>query len=258
VAERRVEHVMGMPVEVEIRDRRVGAPALDRMFAWLRWVDATFSPYRADSEVRRLDRGALALRDAHPLVRDVLARCERLRVASDGYFDARAGGRLDPSGLVKGWAVDRAGALLTEAGARRFCVDAGGDVLVRGGPWRVGIRHPLRRDCLAAALEVRDAAVATSGAYERGEHIRDPVGGGPARGALSVTVVARDLARADAAATAAFAMGRRGPAWTARLRGCDAMTVLDDEQVALTPGFDRLRVPLNVSAAVSASALSCA
>jgi thiamine biosynthesis lipoprotein len=244
VAERRVEHVMGMPVELVVRDLRLGAGAVERVFAWLRWVDATFSTYRADSEVRRLDRGELALPDAHPLVREVLARCERLRVASGGYFDARAGGALDPSGLVKGWAVDRAGALLSEAGARRFCVNAGGDVLARGGPWRVGIRHPLRRDRLAAALELWDAAVATSGAYERGEHILDPLRGGPARGALSVTVVARDLAHADACATAAFAMGRRGPAWTARLRGCDAMTVLDDEQVLTTPGLARHRIPL--------------
>src|SRR5215208_4811037 len=179
---------MGMPVVV---DADVGPRVLDRVFAWLRFVDATFSTYRADSEICRLDRGELAVRDAHPVVREVLARCERLRVRTGGYFDARAGGRLDPSGLVKGWAVDRAGALLAAAGARRFCVNAGGDVLVRGGPWRIGIRHPLRPDRLAAALEVRDAAVATSGGYERGEHIRDPVGGGAARGALSVTVVAR-------------------------------------------------------------------
>ena len=98
-------------------------------------------------------------------------------------------------------------------------------MLVRGGPWRVGVRHPLRGDALCAALELTDAAVATSGAYERGEHILDPVGGGPARGALSVTVVGRARSpRADAYATAAFAMGERGPAWTraaARVRRDD-------------------------------------
>ena len=119
MAERRVEPVMGMPVSVDVRDANVGADAVDRVFAWLRFVDATFSTYRPDSEVSRLDRGALASGDAHPLVREVLARCERLRVRTGGYFDARATGRLDPSGLVKGWAVDRAGALLAAAGARR-------------------------------------------------------------------------------------------------------------------------------------------
>ena len=233
------EHVMGMPVTV-LADGDV-AP----VFAWLRWVDATFSTYREDSQIRRLDRGELALRDAHPDVREVLARCERLRVATGGYFDARAGGPLDPSGLVKGWAVDRAGALLRG----RFCIDAGGDVLVRGGPWRIGVRHPLRRDALCAALELTDGAVATSGAYERGDHVLDPVGGGPARGALSVTVVTgRSLATADAYATAAFAMGRQGPAWTARMRGCEAMTVLGESEVVCTAGFARHRLALSRAA----------
>ena len=179
---------MGMPVTV------LCSAGAERVFAWLREVDARFSPFREDSEVCRIDRGELAPRDAHPDVRAVLARCERLRVATGGYFDARAGGSLDPSGLVKGWAVDRAAALLEGP----FCIDAGGDVLVRGGPWRVGVRHPRRGRELCAALALTDAAVATSGAYERGDHVLDPVGGGPARGALSVTVVGRSLGTADA------------------------------------------------------------
>ena len=232
-SERRI--VMGMPVTV----RADGGH--DEVFAWLREVDARFSPYREDSEIARLDRGELAPADAHPDVRAVLARCERLRIASGGYFDARAAGRLDPCGLVKGWAVDRAGALLRG----RYFIDAGGDVLVRGGPWRVGIRHPRRADALCAVLTVGDGAVATSGAYERGDHVLDPLGGGPARGALSVTVVGRSLGTADAYATAAFAMGRHGPAWTARLRGWEAMTVLEDEEVLCTRGMARLRSPLS-------------
>ena len=244
MTERRVEHVMGMPVVVDVRDGDAGPDAVDEVFAWLRFVDATFSTYRADSEIRRLDAGALALADAHPLVREVLARGERLRARTGGYFDARAAGRLDPSGLVKGWAVDRAAALLTAAGARRFCVNAGGDVVVRGGPWRVGVQHPRERDRVAAVLSLTDAAVATSGAYERGEHIVDPLTRRPARGALSVTVLGRDLATADAYATAAFAMGERGPAWTATLRGCGAMTVLAGDRVLCTERFLRHRVPL--------------
>ena len=175
MTERRVEQVMGMPVLVDVRDGTTGPDTLDRVFAWLRFVDATFSTYRPDSDVCRLDRGELAPADAHPLVREVLARCERLRGETGGFFDARAAGRLDPSGLVKGWAVDRAAALLSDAGASRFCVNAGGDVVVRGGPWRVGVQHPRQRDRVAAVLALTDAAVATSGAYERGEHIVDPL-----------------------------------------------------------------------------------
>ena len=120
-----------------------------------------------------------------------------------------------------------------------MCVDAGGDVLVRGGGWRVGIRHPLERGLLAATLRADDLAVATSGAYERGEHIVDPHTRRPPAGVLSVTVVGPDLATADAYATAAFAMGEGGPEWTARLRGYEAMTILAGDEVLATPGFLR-------------------
>jgi thiamine biosynthesis lipoprotein len=226
---------MGMPVTVDVRDGGVGG-----VFDWFRWVDAKFSTYKPTSEISRLKRGEL--RDAHPLVREVLARCEELRAITGGSFDARAGAGLDPSGLVKGWAVDRAGALLEAAGARRFLIDAGGDVLLRGGaPWRVGIRHPHERDKVAAVIELADGAVATSGAYERGDHILDPHTGRPARGALSVTVVGPDLATADAYATAAFAMGEKGPEWTARLPGYAAMSVLPGDRVLTTAAFRRLR-----------------
>ena len=211
---------MGMPVRVE------GDVHAGRVFAWLRWVDATFSTYRADSEISRLGRGELD--DPHPLVREVLARCEALRRETDGYFDVRAAGRLDPSGYVKGWAVERAAAF----GRGRFLIDAGGDVVLRGA-WRVGIRHPYERDRLAAAITVCDCAVATSGAYERGPHVVDPHTGRPASGLASVTVVGRDLGTADAYATAAFAAG--DPRRVARL---PAMAIADD-RVFTTPAWPR-------------------
>ena len=189
MTERRVETVMGIPVVIDVRDGAVGAEALDAAFAFLREADATFSTYRADSQISRLNRGELAARDTAPAVQEVLARCESLRAATRGAFDARAPrpGSVDPTGLVKGWAVDRAAAILEAAGARSYCVNAGGDVRVRGGPepgrpWRVGIQHPRRRDRLAAVLAARDLAVATSGAYERGEHIVDPRTGRPPAG----------------------------------------------------------------------------
>ena len=116
---------MGMPVRV------TGEIDAGRVFAWLRWVDATFSTYRPDSEISRLDRGELG--DPHPLgARRCSTRCERLRVETGGLFDVRAGGRLDPSGYVKGWAVERAAAF----GRGRFLIDAGGDIVaarLRGG-----------------------------------------------------------------------------------------------------------------------------
>jgi thiamine biosynthesis lipoprotein len=238
---RRVERVMGIPVGIEVAG--VDARALDDAFAHLRWVDAVFSPFLADSEISRLDAGTLARCDASPDVRVVLDRCAALRARTGGWFDVRATGRLDPSGFVKGWALDGAAAILARAGARSFCLHAGGDVRVGGDRlWRVGIQHPLRRDRVAAVVGARDLGVATSGAYERGPHIVDPHCGRPPEGVLSVTVVAPDLGTADAYATAAFAMGLDGPAWTATLRDCEALTILADGRVLSTPGMDSLRL----------------
>ena len=238
-----VRHVMGMPIGFDVRDPGVD---VEPAFAWLHEVDTTFSTYREDSEIRRLDRGELLLADCRPEVDEVLTRCLELERETAGAFSARPAGRLDPSGLVKGWAVDGAAARLQAAGARNFCINAGGDVLARGRPapgrrWRVGVRHPEQAHQLAAVLEVQDLAVATSGAYERGAHIVDPRTGRAAEGLLSVTVIGRDLATTDAYATAAFAMGADGPAWTATLAGFDAMCVTSDHRVLSTPGFARHR-----------------
>jgi thiamine biosynthesis lipoprotein len=241
---------MGMAVVLDVRDEPVDEAAVERCFAWLREVDARFSTYRSDSEISRLAGRDLALEDAHPDVRAVLARCEELRLETDGFFDvAFAGpGTLDPSGLVKGWAVDRGVSILTAAGHRNLLLNAGGDLRLLGGAlpettWRVGVQHPLEPHHVAAMVEGRDLAVATSGALVRGEHVLDPHRRRPPSGLLSVTVTGPELATADALATAAFAMGaERGPAWTARLQGYAALSILDDHRVLSTPGFPRAEI----------------
>ena len=230
-----VRHIMGMPIEIDVRDEDVD---VEPAFAWLRRADELFSTYRADSEISRLGRGELLLSECAPEVDEVLTRCAALREQTGGYFDVRAGGTLDPSGLVKGWAVAGAADRL---GARRAFINAGGDIATRGGPWRIGIRHPVERSRLAAVLEVSGLAVATSGEYERGRHVLDPHTGRPPEGLLSVTIVGPDLATADAYATAAFAMGAAGPGWTATLDGYDALCITTDHRVLSTPGMDRHR-----------------
>jgi FAD:protein FMN transferase len=244
----RVEAVMGIPVGIDVRDDGVDPAALERAFAHLHAVDAAFSTHRPDSDVGRIAAGTLAPRDARPEVRAVLARCEVLRRATEGRFDVRATGRLDPSGFVKGWAVDGAVAILRAAGARNLCVHAGGDIRVAGErapglPWRIGVQYPLERRRVAAVLHAPAGglSVATSGAYERGEHIIDPRTGRPPRGVLSVTIAGPDLGPADAYATAAFAMGADGPAWTATLRGHAALTILAGGRVLSTRGMAGLR-----------------
>ncbi|MER6083325.1 FAD:protein FMN transferase [Streptomyces sp. NPDC001833] len=234
----RVEHVMGFPVSLRIDDEGDFAEAVDAAFAWLRGVDERFSPFRPDSEVSRLDRGELAESEVSPDLAEVLALCEEYRLATGGAFDVRLPGRgLDPCAVVKGWSVQRAAELLSAAGAKRFCLNAGGDVVAAGGPWRVGVRHPEQADQLCLVLEITDGAVATSGRYERGDHIVDGRTGRPATGLLSVTVVAPTLTEADSVATAAFAMGTDGAAWAASRPGCEVFVVDTDRAVLRTPGL---------------------
>jgi thiamine biosynthesis lipoprotein len=256
---RRVEHIMGMPVTIEVRGPGHHAAAVEAAFAWLRDVDVRFSLHRPDSELSRLNRGELALTDASLDVRAVLEECDRLRHATRGHFDVRAAYRhwsdgqpaaglgVDPTGLVKGWAVQHAADTIAAGGARDFVVAVAGDLCARGRHtpaerWQVGIQHPLDPDAVAAVLEVEDLAVATSGAYARGRHIVDPYGTDPTASLLSVTVVGPDLGTADAYATAAFAMGASGPEWTLSLEPeYGALSVTVDGELLSTPLVAGLR-----------------
>ena len=260
----RVEQVMGLPVAIDVRDPGVSAAAIDAAFLWLRRVDLLFSTYRGESEIARINRGELRESDAQPDVRGVLAACRALRDRTGGAFDAEAAARMpgardragcaggrpgavEPAGYVKGWAVEGAWDVLTAAGARNSIVDGGGDVVVRGRPepdgaWRVGIQHPFLDDRVAAVLEPGDSCIATSGAYRRGHHIVDPLTGEPPSGAVSVTCIGRDLATADALATAGYAMGHDGAEWLARQPDVEAMVIDDRGLVHMTPGFDAMRV----------------
>ncbi|NUP44216.1 MAG: FAD:protein FMN transferase [Streptomyces sp.] len=234
----RVEHVMGFPVSLRVDDEDVPESAADAVFAWLREVDARFSPFRPDSEVSRHGRGELASHELSEDLVEVLDLCEHYRIATGGAFDVRLPGRgLDPCAVVKGWSVQRAAELLKAAGAKRFVLNAGGDVVAAGGPWRVGVRHPEHADKLCTVLELTDGAVATSARYERGDHIIDGRTGFPATGLQSLTVVAATLTEADSVATAAFAMGVPGVEWAAALPGCEVFAVDAGGQVLRTESF---------------------
>ena len=175
----------------------------------------------------------------------MLERCEQLRGETDGYFDARAASAdvVDPSGLVKGWSVDRRrrsstrpGFATTRSTRPATCASAGAPCPSCAGASASSIRSSGTRS--RGSIETTELAVATSGEYARGEHVFDPHTAPPPEGILSVTITGPDLATADAYATAALAMGaERAVHWTARLRGYEAMTILADGRVLSTPGF---------------------
>lgn len=241
MADRRTESLMGTVFSFDVRTPGFPVVELDRVVDWLRWVDATFSTYRADSSISRLARGDLTLDQCAPEVGEVLDLCQQAYATTEGYFSAQYNGLLDPTGLVKGWAIERTSALLQAAGSSSHAINGGGDVRTVGGigpgcPWRIGIAHPFEAGALAAVVSGRDTAVATSGTAERGRHILDPFTGRAATAWASVTVVGTDLARADAYATAAVAMGEHGIDWLTDQLDHEAIAVHADGHVACTPG----------------------
>jgi thiamine biosynthesis lipoprotein len=243
-----VEHVMGCAVSFDVRPGPVGeanaARALKRACRTLHRADATFSTWIADSPMSRLRRGELELEDAPRELAAVLDRCAQAKELSGGWFDPWAmPGGVDPTGLVKGWAAQLAARRLEDAGVEAAMVNAAGDVVTFGHPepglpWRIGVRDPRAPDRLVCVVDA-PAAVATSAAYERGDHVLDPHTGAPAHAVLSATVTGPDMALADALATGLFAAGADGLETVGAIDGYGAMVVDRDGQLLSTESFPR-------------------
>jgi FAD:protein FMN transferase len=240
---RRVAHVMGMPISLALRGRHTTDARADRawadVLAVLDEADRVFSTYRSDSCISRLDRGEIGLDECPPEVADVLALGEQARLDSGGAFDvwrpgADGQGHLDPSGVVKGWAVQRAARVLETLPATDFCLSAGGDMVCRtsgagaGLPWRIGIEDPHDPRRVLATVPVSNGAVATSGSAHRGAHVVDARSGQPASALASVTVLAEDLVTADIDATIAFALGDEALPWLRSRAGRRGLVVRAD------------------------------
>ncbi len=239
---------MGTTVSFDVRDPDARPSAITEVVDWLHHVDAVFSPYKLDSTISALGRGELRFDELTDEVRDVLRLCELMRQETGGTFDVFAvpapnGTTLDPSGLVKGWSIERAAELLEAEGCHNFCINAGGDISLRGRPgpgqrWRVGVRHPDDPGRISTVIEGAERlAVATSGTYERGGHIIDPRDGLPVTTLASVTVVGPDLTIADVYATAAFVMGEHAIGWIESRPGYEGLAIEHRSSMSSTSGF---------------------
>lgn len=236
--------MLGMPITIEIADDTADGTAIERGFDLFRAIDARFSTYRSDSEISTFNRGLLGLDDLSPEMLEVLNLAEDTRRLTDGYFDIRTpAGTVDPSGIVKGWAIQRVARLLAEAGSRNFIVNAGGDIQAagtRGGtPWTVGIQNPFDPMTLVKVLRPGNHGVATSGNYVRGQHIYGRDGRVAPTGVVSLTVVGPDIFEADRFATAAFAMGGDGIALIERTAGLEGYMIDPAGIGTMTSNFNR-------------------
>jgi len=204
---------MAFDVTVEGVASEAAAPAVEAVHRDLLRADDLFSLFRPDTPVARLARGDATLADMPAEVTEVLHLAERYREATGGAFDIRRpDGVLDPTGIVKTWAVTKATTHL--GGVPSWLLSASGDVVAHGGPWRVGIADPAVKGDPAGS-RVLDAivlggactAVATSGSAQVADHIWDPVTGEPARHFLQACVAGTDLVECDVWATAICAGG---------------------------------------------------
>ena len=245
------ENVMGTIVIIDVyaaADGGAGRPAGDlgrqlaEAVAVLHRADATFSTWRPDSPVSRLRRGEITSAQAPAEVAELLEHCAVARDLSGGWFNPWAmPGGLDPSGYVKGWAAQHALSAFSGGGICGVLVNAAGDIASTGGPadgtpFRIGIADPHAPLRLAAIVELT-GAIATSGTYERGDHLIDPHSGRPAARAASASVTGPDLGLADALATAVAVAGDPGLDLIDTIEGYEALIIGPDGSRRWTSRF---------------------
>jgi FAD:protein FMN transferase len=235
--------MMGMPITVEIVDQ-LPQDLLGQVFAYFDEVDKRFSTYREDSEICAFNRKEISEQNLSVEMRDVFSVAAATEIASDGFFNMnRADGTIDPSGIVKGWAIRNAAQILARAGAENYFIDAGGDIQSSGKNnagefWRVGIRSPFHLSEVIKIVAPRGQGIATSGNYVRGDHIYNPhMRQQKLTDVVSLTVIGPDVLEADRFATAAFAMGEDGVYFIESLPGFEAYQVNARGLATQTTGF---------------------
>jgi len=207
---------------------------LARARSILQHADDVFSTWKDDSPISRLRRGEITCEQCPPEVAEVLERCAIVREISGGWFDPWAmPGGVDPTGYVKGWAAQHSLEALASSECCGAIVNAAGDIASFGGPepakpFRVGIVNPFSPRELACVVQLA-GALATSGTYERGDHLIDPSTGQRSVRVASASVSGPDLGLADALATAAAVAGMDFLALIEDLDGYEALVI----------GFDR-------------------
>lgn len=231
-----------MPITVEIVDEMEGGQIFDEVYNYFMAVDERFSTYKETSEISQINRGLPKSKWSEQMKR-VLELCEQTKHQTNGYFDIMRGGKLDPSGLVKGWAIRAAAKILNRRGIKNYYIDAGGDIQANGqnsesSAWRVGIKNPFNEAEIVKVMEIENQGVATSGTYIRGAHIYNPFGELD-KTLASLTVVGPDVYQADRFATAAFAMGTNGINFIESLPGLEAYLINSSKTATMTTGLGR-------------------
>ena len=242
---RQIKFIMGMPIIVEIIDIQASAEIFNKVFDYFTYIDETFSPFKNSSELSALNNGQLEEKDFSVDLKTVLALSEETKNLTQGYFNiVDLDGQINPSGLVKGWAIYNAAKILERAGFKNFYVDAGGDIEarglnVRGEFWKVGIQNPFNKKEVVKKVHLKNAGIATSGTYARGEHMYNPLNNQPANEIISLTVIGPNVYEADRFATAAFAMGGNGLKFIEGLENFEGYSIDKNGIATMTSNFEK-------------------
>jgi len=206
------------------------------------------------TDIWRFDHDQDNVVPEHDLIEARLKRIDYKAVEVDSTagtaFIDRPGTKVHLGGIGKGYAVDRAIALLRDQGFRDFLIQAGGDLYVAGNdgpkPWKLGIADPRGTHDPFAMVQIADGTFSTSGDYERFfirdgkryHHILDPDFGEPARGCRSVTLVSNKAVMADAVAKGVFILGpTEGMKLIEQLPDIEGVIVTDDNDVMISSGL---------------------
>ena len=219
-------------IECDGPDKDLLETGIDKCAEFFQEVDEVFSTYKTDSQVSKLRRGEIEIGDCTEDLQKVWQLCLKAKEITDGSFDPWCvEGGFDPSG----YAIE----ILRGYGAIFIQVNGAGDLSLFGGPHKIGIRSPEDEKVILKIFELEGGAIATSGTYERGAHIRDPHTGLIAIGARSATVVGPDGGLADALATALIVSGRDGAIWFAKpeLAKYHAWVIDRHDDVAWSVGY---------------------
>jgi thiamine biosynthesis lipoprotein len=242
-----IRSLMDMPITVEIVDAKATRQDIDAVFDYFVYVDETFSTYKKGSEISRINRGEILPTDFSADMREIFRLAEETKRQTNGYFDIKnTKGTIDPSGLVKGWAIYNAAKILEGRGLVDFFVDIGGDIEAKGRNadghvWCVGIQNPFKKTTdVIKVLEISDRGVATSGTYLRGQHIYNPHAKKQTLDEIvSLTIIGPNVYEADRFATAAFAMGKFGINFIELLPGFEGYSIDSEGQATMTSGFEK-------------------
>jgi len=240
---------MGMPVTVEIADTSASQESLNKAFDYFTYVDRTFSTYKKDSEISRINRKEVTPSEYSDDMKLIFKLAKETKQMTHGYFDIRTpDGGIDPSGIVKGWAVNNVANMLIAMGHKNIYVDAGADIQTSGKnaagkEWSIGIRNPFKRTEIVKVVYPKGKGIATSGIYIRGKHIYDPFSKQAVKTDItSLTVIGPNIYEADRFATAAFAMGARWAELIKSLTGFEGYAIDMQGIATMTDGFEKFTV----------------